>query len=134
MSAVEIIGAVLAADAAFVAAVPEGQFDYWDLPQGTPLPSVLLTEISRVEPPALSGKTLGPVIERIQATVRANSGEERKAILDLIRDACRGRTGTIAGCLNVAVLLAGDGPQFKDADAAIYIGSTDLRVSFIKPA
>lgn len=134
MSGVEIAGELLATDDAFTGAVPEGNWDYWELPQGTGLPSVLLTRISRVERQFLAVQRQRLVTERIQATVRAGSGAEREAVLTAIRNACRDKTGDFAGVTGVAVLLAGDGPDFKDADNAIYMGSTDLRVSFTEPA
>lgn len=134
MTGIAITGELLAADAAFSAGVPAGNWDFWDLPQGTGLPSVLLTRVSRVEKQFLGAMPYQMVTERIQATVRSSSGEEREAIRKAIRNACRDKVGTIAGLSGVAVKLAGDGPDFKDPDAAIYIGSVDLRVSFNEPA
>ena len=134
MTGVEITGDLMAAAPAFAAAVPAGNFDYWDLPQGTGLPSVLLTRVSRVERQFLAAQPWQMVTERVQATVRAGSGAEREAILRTIRDACRDKRPTVQGLANVAVLLLGDGPDFKDDEAAIYMGSTDLRVSFTEPA
>jgi hypothetical protein len=134
MTGVEIVGDLLAIDTAFGAAVPAGNFDYWDLPQGTGLPSVLLTRVSRTERLFLSAQPQNLVADRVQATVRASSAAEREAILATIRDACRHKHPTAQGVSNVAILLDGDGPDFKDDDAAIYIGSTDLRVSFSEPA
>ena len=133
MTGVEIVGDQLAADAAFAAAVPADQFDYWDLPQGTGVPSVLLTRVSRNEHPFLAAQPQRLVTERVQATVRAGSGAEREAILKTIRNACRDKLPVVDGVFNVSLLLAGDGPDFKDDEAAIYMGSTDLRVSFTEP-
>jgi hypothetical protein len=134
MTGVAIVGELLAADAVFTAAVPAGNWDFWDLPQGTGLPSLLLTRPSRVEKLFLASMRYQMVTERIQATARASSAEERGAILKAVRNACRGKVGTIAGFSGVAVTIAGDGPDFKDDDAAIYIGSVDLRVAFNEPA
>ena len=134
MSGVEIAGALLADDAKFGSLVPEDQWDYWDLPQGTGLPNVVLTRPSRTKQQLLDAAPGRMVTERIQATVRASSAAEREAIILAIESACEDKSGTIGGFSNAAVLLAGTGPDFKDADAAIYIGSTDLRVSFTQPA
>jgi hypothetical protein len=134
VSGVDVVGQLLAADDAFTAAVPEGNWDYWDLPQGTGLPSVLLTRVSRAERQFLAAQPQQMVTERVQATVRAGSGADREAVLTAIRDACRDKRPPVTGLSDVSVLLAGDGPDFKDDEAAIYMGSTDLRVSFTKPA
>lgn len=134
MSGLEIVGALLDAHAPFGSLVPVGNFDFWELPQGTGLNSVVAHRLSRIEVQFLSAQSQTLVTERIQCTVRAGSGAAREAVLTAIRDGCRDKTGTIAGKLNVSVLLAGDGPDFKDDDAAIYMGSTDLRVSFTEPA
>ena len=134
MSGLEIIGALLDAYQPFGALVPSGNFDFWQLPTGAGVPSVVGTRISRTEVPFLSVQSVQLVTERTQWTVRANSGAERGAILRAIRDACRTKTGSIAGYDGVAVLLAGDGPDFKDDEAALYMGSTDIRVSFREPA
>ena len=134
MSGLTIVGALLDDHAPFGVAVPASNFDLWKLPQGAGLPNVVGTRVSRVEKQFLSAQTMRLVTERIQLTVRANSGEEREAITATIRDACREKTGTIAGFTNVAALLAGDGPDFEVEDEAIYIGSTDVRVTFVEPA
>lgn len=134
MSGLLITASLIGEFAPFVALVPAGQFDLWDLPQGTPLPSAVGTRISRTEHQFLAAQSAWLVTERVQWTVRAANGEQRQAILKAVRDACRDRVGAIAGYAGVAVLLAGEGPDFKDADAAIYMGSTDLRVSFTEPA
>lgn len=134
MSGLLITAALLGDHAPFTALVPNDNWDLWKLPEGTGLPSTVGKRVSRIEHQFLAAQQAYLVTERVQWTVRSSSGEERAAILKAIRDANRDKTGTIAGFAGVAVLLAGDGPDFDDDDAAIYMGSTDLRVSFTEPA
>ncbi len=134
MSGIAIVGSLLHASAPLIAQVPAGQIDAWELPQGTPLPSIVITRVSRTKRQFLAAQSVWMMTERIQATVRASNGAQRETIIDLIERACADRIGTIAGFASVAVLLAGTGPDFMDDAASIFMGSTDLRVSFNKPA
>ena len=134
MSGVLIAGELLMASVPLVAVVPPDQIKAWKLPQGSPLPSIVVTRVSRPDRVMLDGTTLPAVSERIQVTVRASSGEQRETILRLARAACNGKKGAIAGFANVASTLAGTGPDFMDDAASIFMGSFDLRVSFIEPA
>ena len=134
MTGVEIVGQLLGASAAFNAIVPSANLDYWDLPQGNGLPNVILTSISRSEQQFLSAQSTLLVIERAQATIRTANGAQRETIRKALRDACRDKRPTVAGITSVSVLLAGDGPDFMDDDASIFMGSVDLRVSWNEPA
>lgn len=134
MSGVLIAGALLQGYAPLLALVPVEQIRAWMLPQGAPLPSLVVTSVSRTERQFLSEQPIRVVTERVQVTARAASGTGRGEILTLVRRACSGRTGTIANLASVAVLLAGTGPDFMDDAAAIFLGSIDLRISFDEPA
>jgi hypothetical protein len=117
-----------------VGELPSPQIKAWKLPQGSLLPSLLVTRISRTERVMLDGSSLQTVSERVQVTVRAGNGVDREAILGLASTACSGKVGTIAGFDNVAVTNAGTGPDFMDDAASIFMGSVDFRVSFNEPA
>ena len=134
MSGVLIVGALMGADVPLIAEVPATQIKAWKLPQGAPVRSIVVTRISRTERVLLDGSSLRSVTERVQATVRAESGTARELILRLTRAACAGKLGTIAGFANVAVTNAGTGPDFMDDAASIFMGSIDFRVSFNEPA
>lgn len=134
MSGVTIAGEVLRGHAPLIALVPIERIVAWKLPQGSPVPSIVATRVSRADRVMLDGTTLRSVTERVQLTVRAGNGAAREAVLRAARAACNGRTGTIAGFANVAVMLAGTGPDFMDDAASIFMGSIDLRVSFNEPA
>ena len=134
MSGVVIGGELLLTSVPLLAIVPEARIKAWLLAQGMPVPSILVTSVSRVEQQFLAKQPFRLVTERVQATVRAATGEQREAIRGLIRDAWDQRQGTLAGFSNVSVLLAGTGPDFSDDAASIFMGSIDARVSFSEPA
>jgi hypothetical protein len=134
MSGVLIVGDLLYGFQPLADEVPPAQIKAWKLPQGASLPSILVTRVSRTEQQFLAEQEMRLVTERVQVTVNAASGASREAILKLVRRACAGKLGVIAGFTGVAVLLAGGGPDFMDDAASIFMGSTDLRVSFNEPA
>lgn len=134
MSGVVIAGTLLRAFGPLTAVVPAARIKAWLLPQDTSVPAILATRISRVEMQFLAGQQVQLVTERVQVTVRAANGEQREQVLKLARDACRDKVGTIAGFAKVAVLFAGEGPDFMDDSATVFMGSFDLRVSFNEPA
>lgn len=134
MSGVRIVGALLTASAPLIAEVPAAQIKAWRLPQGAPLPSILVTRVSRTKMQFLAAEAVWLVTERVQVTVRAGNGLQREALLRLVERACSDKVGTIADFANVAVLSAGGGPDFMDDAASIFMGSSDFRVSFNEPA
>jgi hypothetical protein len=134
VSGVLIAGDLLLASGALTAKVPPDRIKAWALPQGTPVPSLVVTRISRVKYQFLARQNVNLVTERVQVTVRASSGAEREEILRLGGKACDDRTGTIAGFANVAVLPAGEGPDFMDDTGTVFMGSFDLRISFNEPS
>jgi hypothetical protein len=134
MSGVVIAGGLLHAHAPLVAVVPRAQIKAWQLPLGAELPSIMIKRVSRTEHQFLAEQRVRLVTERVQATIRAAYGEQRSTIEGLIRAAWAGKSGTISGFANVAVLLAGTGPDFEDEAATIFMSSVDARVSFNEPA
>ena len=133
MSGVLIAGGIFRSSAALTAVVPAANIKAWALPQNSPARSILVTKISRVEVQFLAEQGVNLVTERVQATIRAESGVAREDMILKARAAARMETGTVAGFENVAVLLAGDGPDFMDDSQTIFMGSIDLRVSFNEP-
>lgn len=134
MSGVRIAGALLLGAESVTNIVPAAQIKAWELPQGTPAPSLVLTRPSRAKRQFLDAQDIWLITERVQVTVRASSGDEREAILKAAERACVDEVGTIAGFHGVAVLHAGGGPDFKDDSGLIFMGSFDLHVSFNEPA
>lgn len=134
MSGVLIAGELLLASSALAAIVPPAHTKAWELPDGTPPPSLVATRVSRTKHQFLAAEQVWLVWERVQITARASSGQARAEILRLAERACADQIGTIAGFDNVAVLSLGGGPDFKDDSGLIFMGSVDLHVSFNEPA
>lgn len=130
MSAVKIIRSLLAADAAVVALVPAGRITAGVLPQGTALPAIAVTEVSRTDRQPLKAGAFAHSTSRVQVTLFTTTYPQQKQLLGLVRHACRDKTGIVAGVIGVSVLLAGTGPDFNDADAGFYMQSQDFSVSY----
>ena len=128
----DIIGALLTASKPLTDFVPPGRIKAGRL--GTvPLPAMVVTMISSVDRQALKQGSTVRRTDRISVTVRAASHRERKLLIRLIRAACSGRTGTIAGADQVSVLTAGKGPEV-DGPADSFEQAQDFKVSFNEPA
>lgn len=132
MSGVSIIAALIEADAGLLATVPVAQIKAGRLPDETPLPAVLIRHVSMVEQQMLRRGDVVHTIERISVAVRAGKYQQPAEILKLVRGACAGKTGTIAGFANVAVLTAGTGPDVN-GPANSFERTQDFRVSFDAP-
>ncbi len=133
MSGVTIIAALIEADAPLLAAVPIAQIKAGRLPDNTPLPGLLIRHVSMVEQQHLRRGNVVHTIERISVAARADYYQQPAQILKLVRTACAGKTGTIAGFANVAVLTAGTGPDVN-GPANSFERTQDFRVSFDAPA
>lgn len=133
MSGTTIIGALLLDHAPLGAVVAAVAIREDRLPDGIALPALLVREISSVEWQALTPGAAVPTTDRVAVAVRAGSSRERKAIMKLVRAACRGKIGTIAGFANVAVLTAGAGPAVTGL-ADSFEQTQDFRVAFDAPA
>ncbi len=129
MSGVDIIGALLTADAALTALVPADRIKGGALPEQAPLPAVLVRSVSLVERPKLRREGTTRVIERVAVAVRANSYAEQRAVMQAVRDACAGFVGAIAGCSAVTVRADGRGPDLRGPGGS-FEQSQDFRVAF----
>lgn len=144
MSAVKIIRSLLAADAAVVALVPAGRIIAGVLPQGTALPAIAVTEVSRTDHQPLKAGAFGRSTSRVQVTLFATTYPQQKQLLGLVRHVCRDKNGQLdatvigdwftyfehIGVSGVSVLLAGTGPDFNDPEAGFYMQSQDFSVSY----
>jgi hypothetical protein len=128
MSGVVIVTDLLVSSPALIVAVPAGQIMGGGLPQGTPTPSLLATSVGTVDDHSLRGPAR-LITERVQVTIRAGTYRQQKLIERLVRQACDGRSGAIAGYAVTDLVSAGLGPDFRD-DADEWLGSLDFRVSF----
>ncbi|MCZ4341517.1 hypothetical protein O4H52_07890 [Sphingomonadaceae bacterium G21617-S1] len=134
MSGVRIAGALLRANAPFLAIVPLASVKAWKLRQNTQPPSAVATRISRTKLQLLDAQDTWLVTERVQITIRARSGDQREKLIRLGERACVDKFGTIGGFENVSVISSGAGPDFEDDSGTVFMGSFDLRVSFNEPA
>lgn len=133
MSAVKIIRTLLLADPAMIALVPAVRVIAGIIPQGTALPAIAITEVSRVDHQSLKPGSQAHCTSRVQVTVVAGSYPVKKTLLGAVRHACRDKIGTIAGVSGVAVLLDGTGPDFDDTDTGFSMQSQDFKVGFTEP-
>lgn len=130
MSAVKIIRTLLVADAALLALLPATQIIAGTLPQGTALPALAVTEVSRTDRNIVKAGAAARCTSRVQVTVIATSYPSQKALLAALRHACRDKAGTLFGISDVTVHLDSTGPDFSDPDTAFYMQSQDFKVGF----
>jgi hypothetical protein len=133
MSAIKVIRALLIAHAPVLALVPAARIVAGNVPQGTPLPAIGLTEISRVELPTVSlGQRAVQVTARVQVTVHASAYPEQKAVLQAARLGSGAHTGTVAGVTVRSVMRDVVGPDMTDDDAGVYQQARDFKVVFVE--
>lgn len=129
MSGTAIIGMLLNQYPQLHALIPPPMIKAGALPEKITLPALLLRTVSVVDWQPLKD---GPSIRstaRVSATVRAASYRDQVAAIGMIRAACKGWTGDIAGYLRVSVLTAGTGPDVAGPGNS-YEQTQDFRVSF----
>ncbi len=125
----DIIGALLLADAPLIALIPATRIKSDILPDGVALPALVVSEASQVERQTLVRGSKVRTIDRVSVTGRFRSVRERKTIMQMVKNICAGRTGTIAGMENVSILNAGRGPNlFGPGDSLEK--TQDFRVSY----
>lgn len=129
MSGCAIVGAVLTVDAVVTALVPAARTKAAKLPDGIALPALLVRTVSVVERQPLKKSALVRTTERVSVTVRAANYRDQVAAMKAVGNALRGRTGTIGGYANVAILTAGVGPDVLGPGDS-FEQTRDFRVSF----
>jgi hypothetical protein len=126
---VDIIGALMLADADVIAFAAAGQIKAGRLPDNATLPALLARVVSTVEKQPLKRGGVVRTIDRVSVTVRAASYEDQRTGMRLVRKCCAGRTGDIGGGVRVAILTAGTGPEL-DGPGNSYERTQDFRVSY----
>jgi len=131
MTGVDIVGALLLAEAALTEVVQADRIKAAVLPDGIALPALLVRTVSSVDRQPLKRGGFVRVTDRVSVTVRAASYESQRAVIKLVRKLA-GRTGNIGGGLRVSILTAGIGPDVG-GPAASFEQTQDFRVTFDDP-
>lgn len=131
MDAVTAMRAVLVADASLISLVPAVRIQAGVMPQGTPLPAVILQSISRQDNNIPAPGITRFVWERVQVTVLAANYPQQKAVLAAVRRAAADVLyPAVPGISGVTIHTDGAGPDMSNDDASIFIGSQDFRVKY----
>lgn len=129
MTGVDIVGALLRADPAITVIVPIEQIKAGALPDGIPLPALLLRTVTSVDRQPLKRGQTRRTTDRTSVAVRAANYRDQGLIIKLIRTCCVGLTGDIGGGTGVSILNAGVGPDVG-GPANSFEQTIDLRVTF----
>lgn len=129
MTGTEIIGALLRSHPLLVAIVPLAQIKAGRLPEGTPLPAMVVNDIDTAERLMLKRGATVRLTARVSVTVRAADYQSRATIIKLVRDCCAGWTGDMDGASGIAILNGGTGPGLIGVGDS-FEQSQDFRVSY----
>lgn len=130
MNGVAVIRQLLVAHSGLTALVPASRIAAGYLPQGTTLPAISVTAISSVDRNLPNPGTVRHVSDRVQVTVLAANYPSQKAIMAQVKKAGANKYPTVTGLSAVTVHTSGQGPDFMDDAASIYMGTQDFRVTF----
>jgi hypothetical protein len=138
VSGVAVLRYLLANAGAVTAVVPASRIVAGDLPLGTILPAIAITQISSIprndiminESPKLHS-------DRVQVSVLFKGPEGSpagtgypgvRALLKLVLAACPSQRGTVNGVAVSAIEPDMEGPDLHDADTALYSCSRDFLI------
>lgn len=128
---IDAVRAALIASADLTTLVPATRIQAGDMPQGTTLPALSLTSLSKVDRNVLSPGADRHVTERIQVMVHARNYPSQKAIEGAVRAAAADRIGlAVPGLANVTIHTESGGPDMMNEEASIYLGMQDFIVTY----
>lgn len=134
MSAEIVMRALLHGSAAVTALIgPDG---LWieEAPLGSPLPLLILEQVSRVERRTVARKeSVLLVTARMQVTALANTYAEKKVLLAAVRQACGNALGTVAGITGVCTRADVTGPDVRDNQRGVSAQAQDFIVICHEP-
>jgi hypothetical protein len=130
MTGVDVIGELLRGYGGLTAVVPLARIKDGPLPLNSTLPSISVEHISGTDRGVLKRGALNRVTDRVQVTVATANIRDRKLIIRLVRRACSDRQGDFAGVTEVDVQTEGQGPDFMDDVASIFMRTQDFMVSY----
>lgn len=129
MSDVEVIRALLAANALLVADVPALKIIAGSIPEGTSMPAIAVTHVGRNWGEDLSKQSKW-VRARTQVTVMASTYQDQKRLIDLVIAAVPRRPGVVLGVKVDHIARESGGPDFEDEAAEIYMQTQDFMVTY----
>ncbi len=124
-----IIGVLLREYAPLVALVPLARMKRGRLSADIALPALVVSETTQVERQTLVRGQKVRTVDRVSVGGRFASDRERTQIMQMVKDACAGKTGTIAGLSGVAIRTAGRGPDLNGPGDS-FEKTQDFRVSY----
>jgi len=130
MNGVVVLRQLLAGHAGLTALVPATSIGAGYLPQGTALPAVSITSVSSTDRNLPSQGATRHVSERVQVTVLAADYPSQKAVMAQVKKAAASKFPAVSGISAVTVHTDGQGPDFMDDAASIYMGTQDFRVTY----
>jgi hypothetical protein len=126
--AADIVGALLRGFADLIAIVPVERIKLGTLPEGTPLPQVLLSATSTVERKPLKRPAAVRTTERVSVKVRADNLRDQRLLRRLVVRCCAHQAGDIGGGSAVSITTDGAGPEGIGLGGA-FERTQDFRVS-----
>lgn len=140
MSGLAVIRALMIAHTPLTTVVPVARIMADDLPVGTVIPAIGLSQISSVRQLTVSmGESTTMVTERVQATAIAKKSAQGGTdyaglvtLMRLMRQACPHTHGTVAGITVLSVAPDIEGPDLPDAEAGRISRSQDFIVRWLE--
>lgn len=133
MTGAEIIGSLLLNHLPLLAVVPLAGIKADRLDEPTPIPALLVTDISFRQRRTLRRGEQVRVTERIRVTVRAKTADQRRQVMELVWSCCSDWTGNMDGVTGIAVLEDGRGPGLVGVGNS-FEQAQDFLVSYSRPA
>ena len=133
MSGAGILNFQLSNAAPVTAVVPAARiFSAHELPMGTVLPAILISEIGNT-PFQYVSEASRLRIDHLQVTVHSASDAEKKLLLDLVRSTCGPGARRVNGTWVDSIVLGTEGPDLSQPDANIFEQSQDFTVRWYTP-
>lgn len=130
MNGVAAMRALLVADAGVTALAPATRISAGDLPQGVTLPAISIDLISSTDRNIPSQGATRHVSDRVQITTLAATYPALKSLQEAVKTACADKFPAVAGISNVTVHTQNQGPDFRDEENSVRMGTQDFRVTY----
>jgi len=121
---------LLANNAGVTAEVAAARIMAGVIPQGTALPAIGISHVSTVRREVVKGGESKFNTTRVQITVHAATYPKQRSVLRLVRAALPRSRGTVNGTAVDAIVTDLEGPDFRDDEAGIFMGTQDYIVTW----